>query len=219
MSKWEREKREVLGAAKSISEKGLVAGASGNVSLRLTPDGEQELLAITPSGKGYDTLTLDDIQVIDFEGKTVEGKLAPSSEMLLHIEIYKARKDIKAMVHTHSVFASIMAVARLEIPPILDEQVILTGGEVKVAEYAPPGGKDLARNALAALENRNAVILANHGMVGTGKSMQEALTVAEVVERLAKIYLHTLSLDRVNTLPAEAIGKEKNLFRRQQSDG
>ncbi|MFP3974875.1 MAG: class II aldolase/adducin family protein [Dehalococcoidia bacterium] len=217
MSKWEHEKKQVLKAAKSISEKGLVAGTSGNVSLRLASEGEQELLAITPSGKNYETLTVNDIQVIDFEGKTVEGELSPSSEMLLHIGIYKARKDVKAVVHTHSIFASVMAVARLEIPPILDEQVILTGGEVKVAEYAPPGGEELSRNALAALENRNAVLLANHGAVGAGKTMDEALTVAEVVERVAQIYLHTLSLNKVSMIPEEVVEKEKNLFRKLQS--
>lgn len=214
MSKWINEKKEVLEVARSMFEKGLVAGTSGNVSMRLA---EEELLAITPSRKAYDMLTVDDIQVIDFEGEPVEGELIPSSEALLHIDIYRARKDVRAVVHTHSIFASILAVARLEIPPILDEQVILTGGEVKVAEYAPPGSEELARNALAALEKRNAVILANHGLVSLGKTVQEALTVAEVVERIARIYVHTLLLNRVNALPAEAVESEKSLFHMLQS--
>ena len=121
MSKWQEEKKIVLEAAQKMLEKGLVVGTAGNVSLRLPSEGGRELLAITPSSRYYDVLSVDDIQIIDFEAKPVEGNLPPSAETMLHTGIYQARKNINAIIHTHSVFASAIAVAGLDIPAILDE--------------------------------------------------------------------------------------------------
>lgn len=212
MTKWPDEKRQVLEAGQQIYEKGLVVGTSGNVSLRLPSADGRELLAITPSGRYYDSLTIDDIQVIDFEVEPVEGALTPSVETMLHIGIYQARENINAVVHTHSTFASAIAVAGLEIPAIIDEQVISLGGEIKLAEYAMAGSEELAEYAMAALGEKNAVLLSNHGVVGIGRTMREALTACELVERLAKIYISASALGKVTPLPAEAIEAEKALF-------
>ena len=176
MTKWPEEKNQVLEASREIARKGLVVGTAGNVSLRLPPVDGREILAITPSGRYYDSLTLDDIQVIDFEVEPVEGDLAPSVETMLHIGIFGARNNVNAVIHTHSTFASAIAVAGMNIPAILDEQVTFLGGEIKLAEYAMSGSEELVENALAALEERNAVLLANHGVVGVGRTMRDALT-------------------------------------------
>src|SRR5512139_2597161 len=111
MTKWQVEKQIVVEAAKRMAEKGLVVGASGNVSLRLPLQGKRQLLAITPSAKDYATLTVDDIQVLDFSGKKVEGDRKPSVETGLHIAIYKARKNVNAIIHTHSIYASAAGVS------------------------------------------------------------------------------------------------------------
>ncbi len=210
---WEKGKGVVRRTAQRMLEKGLVVGTSGNVSLRLPPEGGRELLAITPNRRYYEDLKVSDIQVIDFEAEPVEGELAPSIETMLHIGIYRARKDVGAVIHTHSLFASVLAVAGLGIPPILDEQIISLGGEVKVARYAPPGSEELVQNALEALEERNAVLLANHGVVGVGRDMREALTVCEVVERMAQVYLLGRLLGRINPLPSDVVEGEKAIFK------
>ncbi len=217
MSKWQEEKKTVREAALKMVEKGLVVGKSGNISLRLPPEDGRDLLAITPTRKYYDLLTVDDIQVVDFEAETVEGDLAPSVETMLHIGIYKARRNVKAVLHIHSVYASVMAVAGLEIPPILDDQVTFIGGEIKLAKYAMSGSDEMVDNVIAALGDRNAALLPNHGAVGIGRTMREAFTVCELLEKTAKIYLCARALGKVNPLPAEAVEIEKAFFNMLQS--
>jgi len=219
VNKWQEEKKIVLEAAQKMLEKGLVVGTAGNVSLRLPSEGGRELLAITPSSRYYDVLSVDDIQVIDFEAKPVEGNLPPSAETMLHIGIYQARKNINAIIHTHSVFASAIAVAGLDIPAILDDQVAFLGGEIKLAEHALSGSQEQVANVLIALEDRNAVLLPNHGAVGIGRTVREAFTACELIEKTAKIYLLALSTGKVNLLPAEAMEAEKALYDRLQSGG
>lgn len=212
MSKWNSEKKAVLEAAQQMANMGLVVGTSGNVSMRLGEHSGRELLAITPNARYYDTLDVDDIVVADFEGENVEGELAISIERMLHIGIYKARKKVNAIIHTHPVFGSAISVAILEIPAFLDDQVTYIGGEIKVAEYALPGTQDLVDNVISALGPRNAVLLANHGAVSVGRDMREAFTICELAEKTAKIYICALSLGGINPLPAEAAKVEKAFF-------
>ena len=219
MSRWREEKKIVLEAAQKMLEKGLVVGTAGNVSLRLPPEGKRELLAITPSSRHYDLLGVNDIQVIDFETKSVEGELPPSIETILHIGIYRARENVNAVIHTHSVFASAISVAGLDIPAILDDQVAFLGGEIKLAKHALTGSQEQVANVLAALEDRSAVLLPNHGAVGVGRTMRDALTACELIEKTARIYLLALSTGKVNQLPVEALEAEKALYRRLQSGG
>ncbi len=209
---WDSEKKAVIEAAQEMAKKGLVVGTAGNVSLRLKDPSGRELLAITPSGRYYDSLNVDDIVVVDFAGQRVEGELKASIETVMHIEVYKARKKVNAIVHAHPAFCSVIAVAGLEIPPLIDEQVILIGGEIRVAQYGFPGTPELAKNAVLALGPRNAVILANHGVLSVGRDMREALTICELAEEMAKIYVSALSLGKVNPLPAEVVELEKAFF-------
>jgi len=219
LSKWQNEKKLVLETAQRLSERGMVIGTSGNVSLRLPPENGRELLAITPTSRYYDQLTPDDIQVIDFEVEPVEGDLPPSSESLLHIGVYRARNDVGAVIHTHSVYASAMAVAHQGIPPILEDQVTVIGGEISLAEYAPSGSEELVQNALRALEKRNAVLLMNHGMLGAGRDLREALTVCELVEKTAHVFYLNMSLGKIHLLPDEAIISGQSFFKMLHSKG
>jgi len=205
MSKWSSDKKAVLDAAKRMSEKGFVVGTAGNISVRLREPGGQELMAITPTSRYYDTIGVDDIAVVDFDGQRVEGEFSPSVETMLHIGVYKARKKVSAVIHSHPVLSSAFAVAGMEIPPIIDDQVTYLGGVIKVAEYALSGSEDLVKNALAALGPRNAVILANHGAVCVGKDLREAFTNLEMLEKTAKIYLCVLSIGKLTPIPAEPL--------------
>ena len=205
MSKWSPDKKAVLEAAKRMSEKGFVVGTAGNVSMRLKEPGGRELMAITPTSRYYDTIGVDDIAVVDFDGQRVEGEFSPSVETMLHIGVYKARKKVKAVIHSHPVLSSAFAVAGMEIPPIVDDQVTYLGGVIKVAEYALSGSEDLVKNALAALGPRNAVLLANHGAVCVGKDLREAFTNCEMLEKTAKIYVCVLSIGKPVPIPGESL--------------
>jgi L-fuculose-phosphate aldolase len=205
MAIWNAEKKAVLEAAQRMSEKGFVVGTAGNISMRLGKSGGKELMAITPTSRYYDTIGVDDIAVVDFEGQRVEGEFSPSVEMKLHIGVYKARKKVNAVIHSHPVLSSAFAVAGMEIPPIIEDQVTYLGGGIKVADYAISGSEDLVKNALAALGPRNAVILANHGAVCVGKDMREAFTNLEMLEKTAKIYLWVLSIGKLTPIPAESL--------------
>jgi len=216
MSQWQREKEQVLKIARQIMAEGLVVGTAGNVSLRLPPFEGREILAITPHHIYYDLMTPDDIVIIDYEGEPLEGDI-PSVEAMLHIGIYKVRSNVKAVIHTHSVYASAFAVAGRNIPAILDEQVTYLGGEVRLAKYAISGSEELADNVVQALGKRNAVLLPSHGMVGVGRSLREALTVCQLVERTAQIFLLAQGLGRAIPLPPEVVEAEQSFFEMLQS--
>jgi L-ribulose-5-phosphate 4-epimerase len=217
LSKWQKEKTLVLETAQKMLDKGLVTGTAGNVSLRLPPEEGRQLLAITPSSRYYDSLGVNDIQIIDFEAQTIEGNLPPSIETALHIGIYQARKNVNAVIHTHSVFASAIAVAGLDVPAILDDQVAFLGGEIKLARHALAGSQEQVMNVVAALEDRSAVLIPNHGAVGTGRTIRQAFTACELIEKTARIYLLAMSTGKVNLMPAEALEAEKSLYDRLQN--
>ncbi len=180
----ERTRLRILDAGRNIIKKGLVVATWGNISCRIKG---KDYIAITPSGMEYDVLKTEDIVILDMEGNIIQGHRRPSTETLLHRHIYKNREDINAIVHTHSTYATALACLHRPIEPIIEELVQVVGGEVKVAEYALPGSKALAYNALVALQDKNAVLLANHGMVGVAGTLKEAFKVCEIVEKGAKI--------------------------------
>jgi L-fuculose-phosphate aldolase len=217
LSQWLEAKKLVLETSRLMLEKGLVVGTSGNVSLRLPPEGNRALLAITPTGRYYDTMGVDDIQILDFEAEPVEGDLPPSMETMLHIGIYRARKNANAVVHSHSVYASAISVTGNGIPPILEDQVVFLGGQIKLAQYAPSGSEEMVTNVIDSLEDRNAVLLPNHGAIGVGFDAREALTAAELLEKTAKIYLLASSLGKVNPLPEEAVQAGRGFFKMLQN--
>ena len=196
---------------------GLISGTAGNVSVRLPNlDDGRDILAVTPTSKPYETLEDDDIVVVDYDVDSIEGELAPSSETLLHVGIYQARPDVEAIIHTHSVYSSVLAVACMDIPPIIDEMMIYIGGSVKVSEYGFPGTEELADNVGKALEDRNAAIILNHGMVGVGQTLEQALNVCTLVERVAQIFIYTSMLGKVSLLPPEAIEAELAIYKMKQ---
>ena len=213
-SRWKAEKHQVALAAKKMAGLGLVTGSSGNVSLRVAaPTDSEGLLAVTPSGVPYETLNDDDIVITDFDIEAVEGDLVPSSESLLHSAIYRARPDVGAVIHTHSVYSSVAAVSDTGIPAIVDEMVILAGGPIRVSTYAFPGTQELADNVCAALGERGAAIIRNHGAVGVGRDLHEALAVCALVERVAQIFVYASLLGKVNTLPEEVVEAEMAVYK------
>lgn len=188
----------IVNYARKVSEEGLTRGTWGNISVR---DGGY--IYITPSGFPYDKLTPKHITVVNSEGKKVYGELTPSSELPLHIEIYETRADIHAIIHTHPVYSTIVSVTLKEIPPIVEDAVMILGEWLFVSEYALPGTEELARNAVKALGNNHCVFLRNHGLVTVGENLQEAFTATLVAEKTAQIYIEALRVGTVSILPDE----------------
>jgi L-fuculose-phosphate aldolase len=176
---------EIVSTCRAMMSTGLVVGTWGNVSRRCSPESFQ----ITPSGIPYHELQSGDIVNVDLLSGNCSGNMRPSTETPLHVAIYRRRPDVGAIVHTHSPYAAVFAVNRTEIPVLLEEMAQLVGGSVAVAPYAAPGSADLAERAVDALQGRAAVLLANHGLVGVGHTLRDALTVCQVVEKSAQVFL------------------------------
>lgn len=209
---FERERQDVLEAVRRIVATGLVAGASGNVSRRIvTPDGD--LIAITASRVPYHRFGVDDVLVVDFDIEQVVGDGVPSSESLAHVAIYRARPDVGAVIHTHPVHASAFAAACTPIPAVLDEQVVTLGGPVEVAAYGPSASEQLAQNAVAALGDRAAVLLRHHGAIAVGADLDEAVAVADLTERAAKVCTLASSLGGARPLPDDVVRAEQKIYR------
>jgi len=173
----------VLAVAKEMYHKGLVEGTSGNVSARM-PDGN---VCMTPSSLPYETMELDDLVVVDPDGNVVEGTRGPTTEKDLHLACYRAFPEVNGVIHSHATFASMFACARQPIPAAIEEFVVFVGGDVPVCEYTTTGTKELGDEAVRHLGDRSAALLASHGMITVGASLEKALHVALVVERTAQI--------------------------------
>lgn len=199
--------QELIDACNDMSGAGLVAGTWGNASIRYESN-----IIITPSGMPYHTLTCSDLVTMDLSGAIKSGSRRPSTESPLHLEIYRQRLDVKAIMHTHSIYACALAVARVDLPAILEEQTQLVGGEVTVAEYAPAGSEELARFAALALGQRGAVLLANHGLVGVGRDISEALLVCQIVEKACQIYILSRTIGSPYCLDNEEVILLRNTF-------
>ena len=165
-----------------------VSGTSGNISLRISGD----LLAITPSGVAYDELSTKDIPIIDLQGLLVEGDLKPSIEYQLHTMIYKTFQDVNAVIHTHSIYSTVLSVLHKPLPAIY-ETLLTIGDPIPVSEYANAGSLELARNVVECMKRSRAVLMANHGLVCAARTLQEAFDMCETVERGAQVYVTALS--------------------------
>ena len=180
-------REEIIRTGIRMNELGINQGTSGNISVRW-----QEGILLTPTGIPYEELNPEDIRYQNWEGE-VEGRLERSSEWRFHLAIQKNRKDVNAVVHTHSNHATALAIQEMEIPAI--HYMVAAGGgpNIRCAPYATFGTKELSQHALKALENRKCCLLAHHGVIATGSSISKALWLAGEVETLAKQYLLILS--------------------------
>jgi len=198
MKKQERELRQsIIDKSRWMNACGLNQGTSGNISARL---GDHML--ITPSATPYDDLTPELIAAMPIAGEygTWDGPLKPSTEWRFHLDIMRARPEVGAIVHTHSPFATVLAIARKGIPACHYMIAAFGGNDVRCAEYATYGTKELSENALKALEGRSACLLANHGMIATGPTLAKAMWAAVELETIARQYYYALALDSMAIL-------------------
>lgn len=204
---------QIVNASKRLITNGMNRGASGNVSARSESTfRNQGSFLITPSGIDPENMADDSVCLINMAGENV-GNGKPSSEWRMHRDIYVARPDINAVVHTHSPFATTLACMQLEIPPF-NYMIAVTGGNtVPCAPYALFGTQALSDSALETLENRYACLLAHHGMLALGENLDHALAIAIEVESLCEQYWRILQTGHLKLLSATQMNAVHEKFR------
>ncbi len=188
-------KQKLIEACNKISRLGLIKGSSGNLSLRI--DTERYLL--TSSGSSLEHLKDQDIVTMSIDGKIISGE-NPSSEWMIHGDLYKERSDIRSIVHTHSKYVCVLACLHKELPPF-HYMVAIAGGEnIRCCPYELFGTKKLSNNVIEAMKNRNACLMANHGLVVGSSSLANSVYIAEEVESLCEQYVNALAIGNVQLL-------------------
>jgi len=179
-------KKEVFDTTLKLVDIDLIRLSSGNVSVRI-PDGN---VAITPSGVPYDLMKPEDIVIMDLDGNKIEGHYKPSSEKVLHNEIYKVRSDIQAVIHTHSIYSIAFSSVEMELP-IMCVELLSVGAPIPVADYHCPGTEEVGLVAARYFTENprlKGLLLKNHGMVANGNSLYDAYQNAYKLETGAEIY-------------------------------
>lgn len=203
----EEEKKQVLKAALDAQRSGLCRHKSGNFSLRDPLTGR---IVITPSGIDRENLRIEQMCVLDPEGKLLEGE-KPSSESRMHIECYRRRPDVHAVVHTHSIYATSFACAKREIPAFVYElaHFRLDQARIPVSPYERPGTAELAERVAETAERSDLILMERHGALALGKTLEEAYLGAQYMEEAAQMYLNVLILTG---------GKEPEAFTQAELD-
>ncbi len=209
-------RQAVLDTALAMSRSGLSPGRSGNVSAR-SGDG----MLITPSGMPYEELMPDDIVHVGGDGTVAAGQRQPSSEWHFHLAAYGARPDRHAIVHTHSMHATVLACAHKPIPAFHYMVAVAGGIDIPCVPYATFGTQELARHVVSGLSRRDACLMANHGQIAIAETLQGALELAHEVEVLAEQYYKVLTLGAVHLLSethmAEMIERFKTYGQKAQN--
>lgn len=183
-------RQQVMMICQALEAKGLLMGTGGNISVRLPG---QPAMAVTPSNYDYQKMTPENVAIVDWELKLIDGNMQPSIESGMHAAVYQARPDAQVVIHTHQPFASACALVNQSIPALFDEQVRYLGRAVDVAAYAPSGTGFLKRNIVRALRNHaNAYLLQNHGALVLGPDPERAIFNVELLEKCAQAYLLAL---------------------------
>lgn len=209
LTREEKLRLDVVEGAKAIFTKGLVESGEGNVSIR---NGKKEEFFITPSFNQYSTLKKEDIVHLDFQGNPLSAGKLPSTEAKMHIAIYKSRPKVQAVIHTHSTFASMFSTIRKKIPIIMEEMYIFLGGAIDISDFGEAHTEEIGQVALNALGTKNAALLANHGVIVCGKSLDHAVKFAELVEKLAKIYWGALQIGEPKVFSKDNLTRFEKLY-------
>jgi L-ribulose-5-phosphate 4-epimerase len=190
MGEFDHAKRRIVETAQELTRKGYLMATGGNLSMRI-PD--RDAFAVTPSDFDYMSMTPDDVCVLDFDLKTLEGKRKPSVESAMHAGVYLTRGDVNAVVHTHQVYASALALMKSPIPALFDEQVRFLGRSVELIAYAPSGTGMLKNAIVKHIRNHhNAYLMQNHGALCFGHDLERAVHNVEILEKCALAYLLTM---------------------------
>ena len=211
MNKEELDLRKgIIAACRAMNVLGVNQGTSGNISARY-----KDVMLITPSGVPYEDLKSADIATMPIKGEygSWSGPLNPSSEWRFHLDIMRSRPEVGSVVHTHSTYATTLAICGKEIPAIHYMVAAAGGPNIRVAPYATYGTEDLSELALKALEGRTCCLLRNHGVIATGASVGRALWLAVEIETLARQYYLSLAIGGAQILPDDEIARVVEKFK------
>lgn len=200
-------RKRVIAACRELTRRGLTHGTSGNVSVRC---GERRFF-VSPSGMDYEALQDDDVPLMEFDGRWF-GRRRPSSEWRFHRDIFMARHDVGAIVHTHSPRATALACTGRGIPAFHYMVAVAGGRDIRCAPYHTFGTQELSDAAIAALEDRRACLLAHHGVIALGADLPAALALAGEVENLALQYCTALAVGEVGILDEAEMGRVVEKF-------
>jgi L-fuculose-phosphate aldolase len=210
--KYPDERAKVVEGGRQMLKRGFTEGTSGNVSMRV-PDGA----LITPSSVPYMEITPEDIVLMDLDGNVLEGERVASVEHKVHLECYKRRANVGAVVHSHPIVGSMFAAARVPLPAFLDEFGVYIGAEVRVAEWGMSGTQEIADQVADALGEHNAAFIAMYGMVAVGRDLDHAMLTTARVERAGLIYLGAKLLGGPGEIPQHAQDLYRQVFSYFQS--
>jgi L-fuculose-phosphate aldolase len=196
----------VIDTARAMNAAGINVNKAGNVSVRCLR-GRHEGILITPTGLGYDRLKPDDLVFVRLADGVAQGTRAPSSEWRFHLDIQRERPDLNGIVHTHSSSATALACHGRGIPAFHYMVAAAGGRDIRCAPYATFGTQELSDHALAALDGRSACLLAHHGVIACGASVDAALALAIEVENLARMYLAACTLGEPPRLSDEEMAR------------
>ncbi|MDA0747532.1 MAG: class II aldolase/adducin family protein [bacterium] len=196
-------KMDILDVGRRLYDKGYVVSNDGNISARVAED----RIVTTPTGLCKGTLSLEDLCVCDMDGNRVSGRLRPSSEVGMHLFLYRERPDIEAVVHAHPPTATGFSVAGIPLTDCVLPEVIITIGAVPIAEYGTPGGPEISEPIRKYVKDYDAYLLENHGATTVGSSVMNAYFKMETMEHFAKILFVAKQLGGVNVLNNEQVGK------------
>ena len=190
---------EIVEVGRRLHQSGMIAGTDGNISVRL----DDNRIMITPSGVSKGHLKADDMVIVDVNGRHLQGKGRGSSEMAMHLFVYRNRPEIRACVHAHPIHATAFAVAGLALAEdVLPEVVVFVGG-IPLTDYAPPGTDAVPKSLEPFIEKQNAFLLRNHGLLTIGRSLDEALFRHETVEHYAHIVSVARQLGNIHKIPTD----------------
>jgi len=210
--KYEKTRNIVLEAILDAVDQGLIKGTSGNIAMR---DDTDDVIAITPSGISYTHMTADQIAIVDMNGKWLDGPFKPSSEVPMHTLVMRERKDVRATVHTHGMFATIAAMSGELLPTTPPQTEFYPVG---IVPFTMPGSDDVARKVLETLgaEGRS-VLIKNHGMFSCGKNMKAAMMAAIYTEEMAMTAYYARVAGVFEPMPEEGIREMKELIAADQA--
>ncbi len=194
----------------------LVVWTSGNVSGR---DRESGLVVIKPSGVRYEELTPDKLVVVNLDGQVIEGTLKPSSDTLAHLYVYRHRPDINGVVHTHSPFATAWAAVGRPIPAVLTAICDEFGGPIPVGNYAKIGGDEIGREIVRSIGNSPAILMKNHGVFTVGRTPEEAVKAAVMVEDVARTVFYAMLLGQPEEIPPEEVARAHRRYLEEYGQG
>jgi L-fuculose-phosphate aldolase len=205
-------RRDIVAIARKTYNAGMVAATDGNISHRIMTD----RIMITPSGTSFSSLNTNALAYVDLEGSILNFEHKPSSELPMHLEIYRQRPDVKAIIHAHPPYATALTISGYSLEePILPE-VVMMFGKIPTAPYATPSTKESAESIRSLIKDHQAILLDHHGAVTYGSSLEEAFHKMEKLEHAAKTILAATSLGTPKQLDEHQLGKLKDV--RQHSD-